>query len=52
MKPRSIETADLVAHFKAGLSVYELATQIGWPILKVEQAIRRWMIRYPRGRKP
>lgn len=44
-------TADIVAHFKAGLSMSECARHAGIPLLKVEQAIRRWMVVYPEGKR-
>lgn len=43
-------TADIVAHFKAGLSVHELADRACLPVLTVENVIRRWLIVYPDGK--
>ena len=37
------DTADIVAHFKAGLTMQELADRWGVPVSTIEKAIRRWL---------
>lgn len=44
-------TADIAAHFQAGLSIQELAERTGMPVLKVEEALRRWLRVHPLGKK-
>ena len=51
MKPQSryLTTRGLVDQFMAGLTIHKLAERYNLPVLKVEQAIRRWMLVYPDG---
>lgn len=51
MKLQNTHTADLVAYFKAGLTMREIATRSGLPMVKIEEAIRRWLLLYPGGKK-
>lgn len=44
-------TSDIAVHFKAGLSIQELAERTGMPVLKVEEALRRWLRVHPLGKK-
>ena len=46
---RKYETVTLVQLFKAGLTMQEIAERHTIPVLKIEQAIRRWMVVYPDG---
>lgn len=36
-------TIQLVSHFKAGLTMRQVATRAGLPVVKVEEAVRRWL---------
>lgn len=49
MKPSLMTTAEIVAYFKAGLSMHELAVKDGVTIQRIEKAIRRWLVVYPAG---
>ena len=46
---RTDVTGEIVALFKAGLTMQEVAQRYGVPVLTIEQAIRRWMLVYPEG---
>ena len=50
MKPSAMTTAEIVAYFKAGLTMQELARNYGQSVPSIEKAIRRWMIVYPEGK--
>jgi hypothetical protein len=47
---RALTMTQLVAQFKAGLTIQELADRTGQPVMKIEAAIRRWLQCYPQGK--
>jgi uncharacterized protein (DUF433 family) len=50
MSPPRFTTQDIVSAFVAGLTMHELARKYEVPLIAIEQAVRRWLTLYPKGK--